>query len=478
MPLPSVKSALITPLDYMAEGYWQDFLAKRPITGGIAYESALQNSNLDESLLSLQRVDTLLSQIRRDLIQADRWNEQAIQADDKYRKLLIFLAFYTGRVLEKYSQKTVHWYGQLELRTLYLQLNTINDDFYRHMALFVEDVTPDTLVENSVLPVFFALESIGMRLFGHIDRQFRTIFGGQVAGGLYQAVTDFLSTLSAKAQPNAISKPQLIFKSELEPVVTATPLRSISSQSKISQPQAVMPKKQIIESVVPVISNISVAPKLPIDEPSTTKNLIKPVIVTPEIFTQLLIELNEIEVVQTAGNSEYQQACKILDQFERHIAKQDKSRAQVMFSEAHQSARQRALQLLAEAATAGNTAAMARLAMYELLGEGLKTDKNSSQLAGVEWIKQAASANDSRAQRLLSKLYYQGVGVSQDMDAGKLWLEQAAKNGHPEAATVLAQWQQAQSLISVQQKEQDSIKRYQLLIAAIAIAALLLIIFV
>ena len=478
MPLPSAKSALTTPLDYMAEGYWQDFLAKRPIAGGIAYESALQNSNLDESLLSLQRVDTLLSQIRRDLIQADKWNEQAILADNSYRNLLIFLAFYTGRVLEKYSQKTVHWYGQLELRALYPQLNIINDDFYRRMALFVEDISLDTPVENPVLPVFFALESIGMRLFGHIDRQFRTVFGGQVAGGLYQAVTDFLSTFSAKAQPNSISKPQLISKSELEPVVTATPLRYISSQSKISQPQAVMPEKQIIESVVPVISNISVAPKLPIDEPSTIKNLIKPVIVTPEIFTQLLIELNEIEVVQTAGNSEYQQACKILDQFERHIAKQHKSRAQVMFSEAHQSARQRALQLLAEAATAGNTAAMARLAMYELLCEGLKTDKNSSQLAGVEWVKQAASANDSRAQRLLSKLYYQGVGVSQDMDAGKLWLEQSAKNGHPEAATVLAQWQQAQSLISVQQKEQDSIKRYQLLIAAIAIVALLLIIFV
>ncbi|MGP4953010.1 tetratricopeptide repeat protein, partial [Psychrobacter sp. T6-1] len=58
----------LTPLDYIATGYWQDFLAKRPIAGGLAYEALLREYSLDESLASLQRIDTLLSQIRRELI--------------------------------------------------------------------------------------------------------------------------------------------------------------------------------------------------------------------------------------------------------------------------------------------------------------------------------------------------------------------------------------------------------------------------
>ena len=40
----------LTPFDYIAAGYWQDFLADRPIAGGIAYESELRDCILDESL--------------------------------------------------------------------------------------------------------------------------------------------------------------------------------------------------------------------------------------------------------------------------------------------------------------------------------------------------------------------------------------------------------------------------------------------
>lgn len=482
MSLPSTQSELITPLDDMAEDYWQDFLAKRPIAGGIAYESALHNCNLDESLLSLQRVDMLLSQLRRDLIQTDQWHERIILADNGYRNLLVFLAFYAGRVLARQSANKAHWYKQIELRDRYPQLPIMADGFYQHMALSVEGIAVNTLKKGARAPIFFALEPIGMRLFGHIDRQFLTVFGEQVVGGLYQAVTEFLSNFTATAQVdfNPVPKSQLGANPQLEPITSAaSPLPQSIKTSKLSQSTPKTPVG-ITETTTtePVTQTDSAAPTSPIAESATANNLVKPIIVTPELFTQLLSELDEIEVIQTAGNSEYQQACKILDQFERHIAKQHKPRAQVRFSESHQNVRQRALQLLAEAATAGNTAAMARLAMYELLSEGLTADKNASQEAGVEWVKQAANANDSRAQRLLSKLYYQGVGVSQDMVAGKLWLEKAAKNGHPEAAEVVAQWQQAEVLISVQQTEQHSIKRYQLLITAIAIAALLLIIFV
>lgn len=229
-----------------------------------------------------------------------------------------------------------------------------------------------------------------------------------------------------------------------------------------------------------IADHVELMTKEPAIEPVVSMPAIKEkaVVATPEIFTQLLTELDEIEVVQTAGINDYSQACKILDQFERHIAKQHKVRIEVRFSESHQAARQQALVLLKKSATAGNTAAMLRLAMYELLNEGLVTDKVASTEAGVELVKQATNASDSRGQRLLSRMYYQGIGVTQDMDNGKIWLEQAAKNGHEDAANVVAQWQQAQMLITSQKQEQHSTKRYQLLIAVVVVVSLLLIIFV
>lgn len=200
------------------------------------------------------------------------------------------------------------------------------------------------------------------------------------------------------------------------------------------------------------------------------------------MFTQLLTELDEIEVVQTAGQTEYQQACIVLMQFEQYIAKQNKPRSQIVFSEKHVAAKKQALLKLQASANAGNTAAMLRLAMYELLDEGLDVQKiadtDSTDELGAEWVKKAAGKNDSRAQRLLSKMYYQGVGVAQDIDNGKYWLEQAAENGHVEAASVVSQWQQAQALITTQKQEQHSIKRYQMLLGAVLVVAILIFIIV
>ncbi|MGO1400547.1 MAG: tetratricopeptide repeat protein, partial [Moraxellaceae bacterium] len=199
---------------------------------------------------------------------------------------------------------------------------------------------------------------------------------------------------------------------------------------------------------------------------------------TPQVFRQLLIELDEIEVVQTAGNIEYQKASKVLDQFEKHIAKKDKPRAQITFSERHLAAKEQALQALQESSNLGNTAAMLRLAMYELLGEGISLDDSRGAESGLKWIKQAANSNDSRGQRLLSKMYYQGIGVPQDVASGKHWLDKAAKNGHPEAANVVMQWQQAQALIATQKQEQHSSKRYMVLFAVVIVMAILILVIV
>ena len=198
----------------------------------------------------------------------------------------------------------------------------------------------------------------------------------------------------------------------------------------------------------------------------------KPIKPTPQPFVQLLNDLNTMDVPQTAGVQDYQNASKVLDQFEQHIAKQNKPRAEVHFSDTHLSAREQALLKLKNAADAGHTGAQLRLGMYELLGEGLDNNKE----AGINLVKQAAEKGDVRAERLLSHLYYQGIGVAMNSGQGKYWLEKAAANGHVEASELVNEWQHAEALMMTRQQEQSSIQRYQILLGIVAVAALLLIV--
>lgn len=509
-----------TPLDYIAAGYWQDFLAEQSIAGGTAYEAELRDCILDESLASLQRVDTLLSQIRRDMIKVGRWDEEALLIDERYRNFMMFLAFYAGRVLARQWQQSPHWYGQFELRKRYPELTLTADDFYQHMAVGYRDegysdVNDDDSDIDRAAALFFALEPIGLRLFGHIDRPFAAVQGGQIASGLYQAVSARLpntdnhqaSSTSTQnvIQNNSSSNSQNVDTDEQVHLPVSgridaqSPIDSrssvakmtasnsyghsladsrLSQQEDILKPDLYEPKRDRLikpeSSKNEPLLSISTTEIPPLTKPAPTAQ-ISP---TPDIFIHLLTELDEIERVQTAGNTDYQKAREVLDQFEQHIAKQNKPRAQIVFSANHLAAKKQALLALQESANAGNTAAMLRLGMYELLGEGLTADKMAGTESGVEWVKQAASKEDSRAQRLLSKMYYQGLGVTQDIDSGKYWLTQAAENGHAEAADLVAQWQQAQALITTKNQEQHSIKRYQILLGIVSVIAILIVILV
>ncbi|WP_201547167.1 tetratricopeptide repeat protein [Psychrobacter immobilis] len=498
-----MSASHLTPLDYIAAGYWQDFLAGRPVAGGMAYEAELHQCKLDESLVSLQRIDTLLSQIRRDMIKLGTWNETALLIDERYRNFMVFLAFYTGRVLAQQWQYAPHWFGDFELRKRYPALPLLTADFYQHMAVVYRDDIEATDKPNATASLFFALEPIGLRLFGHIDRPFQAVQGDQVASGLYQAVSARLpntidnhglpastameSATKQGVETLAAQHSSQSIQTNSDAVNNTSSYNELQTTSEISQTEALLAKANSSTASLTVPLEVPSTETAPVEPSQATlkevavKPTIKPAVEgspTPELFTQLLIELDEIEVPQTAGKTEYEQACKVLDQFEQHIAKQKKPRAQVIFSEKHLAAKQQALAKLQDAADVGNSTAMLRLSMYELLGEGIYADKLAAMESGVEWVKQAASKNDSRAQRLLSKLYYQGFGVPQDMNNGKYWLEQAAENGHIEAASLVSQWQQAQTLISTQKQEQHSLKRYQLLFVVIIVIAILILIIV
>ena len=538
----------LTSLDYMAQGYWQDFLAGRAVAGGIAYDARLHDCVLDESLESLQRIDRLLTYIRREMIKSAEWNEEAALENEQFRNLMVFLAFYAGRVMATQSKSTVHWYSQFELGKRYPNLPLESDDFYHHMAaVFTATIAPQLIdaQHNSVdsyqtMPLFFALETIGLRLFGHIDRQFVAVQGGQVASGLYQAVAALLpdnctdSAIQTRINPEesqrtqqstetpAFGHPRVdasdsIGDSLAEPAVTISEPVVIKPTENMQSSLASMTDPTLVKNDVAQIVNtptsnetvvnavsaesavtanvtqstaslISQSNSTPLESTLSTVTLSKPLPTqkspvtaaklspTPEIYSQLLVELDTIERVQTIGNEDFFEARKVLDQFEQHVAKQHKPRAEVVFSKTYQAARRKALDKLKKSADVGNTEAMLRLAMYELLNEGITEDRTTSTADGIALVKQAASLQDSRAQRLLSKLYYQGIGVPQDLSNGKYWLEQAAVNGHKEAANVVAQWQQAEALMTTTTQEQSSIKRYQLLIGVVVVIALLVII--
>lgn len=192
------------------------------------------------------------------------------------------------------------------------------------------------------------------------------------------------------------------------------------------------------------------------------------------LHTDLLKDLSVLDRPQSAGVDDYQKAVKILDIFEGFVVAQKKPRSEVKLSASHTELREEAVALLSASAEQGHTAAMLRLAMQKMLGEG--TEKDLAE--GASWVQKAASRDDARAQRLLSKLYYQGLGLTQDLTLGKHWLEQAAKNGHPEAQQLVEQWQQVEALTNVQKQEQVANKRYLLLFVGILVLALLLVIMV
>ena len=344
-----MSALLLTPLDYTAAGYWQDFLAERPIAGGIVYETELRDCVLDESLASLQRIDTLLTQIRRDMIKAGQWHEETLLIDERYRNFIVFLAFYAGQVLAQQWQHTPHWYGQFELRKRYPNVSLTGDDFYQHMAVVYREDTEHSTSHNGSTSAFFALEPIGLRLFGHIDRPFEAVQGGQVASGLYQAVSLRLPGVSGPSVVKA-AVPDII--QNVDTHKTAEPyLDTVPELPQNSNQVLVGPSDKIETSSTPVNNpsfttdyqpspDLSSAEAPLVDTASDTLISSKSAAVsktppTPEMFMQLLIVLNEIEVVQSADNMAYQQACHVLDQCEEHIAKQNKPRAQVSFSQNH-----------------------------------------------------------------------------------------------------------------------------------------------
>ena len=301
-----MSASPLTPLDYIAAGYWQDFLAGRPVAGGMAYEAELHHCTLDESLASLQRIDTLLSQIRRDMMKSGTWDETALLADERYRNFMVFLAFYAGRVLAQQWQYTPHWFGEFELRKRYLTLPLLTDDFYQHMAVVYRDDIEVNNQSNVNASLFFALEPIGLRLFGHIDRPFQSVQGGQVASGLYQALSARLPNAidSHQALPIATERATKEVTETIVPqhsrqsiqtntdAVNHTSYNELQTTPEIVQADTLLAKTA--SSTAPLETTAAESVQVNLKQ-TELKPAIKPIIKeapTPELFSQLLTELD------------------------------------------------------------------------------------------------------------------------------------------------------------------------------------------
>ncbi|MBE9579031.1 MULTISPECIES: tetratricopeptide repeat protein [Moraxella] len=198
---------------------------------------------------------------------------------------------------------------------------------------------------------------------------------------------------------------------------------------------------------------------------------------TPKLFDEAYQDLLNINTPSDAV-SEYQKATAVLTKFDAFIdgkIAEGKQMDEIVFNDKQVQARKQALALLVGLVKQGNPSAMLRLALYYFGGRGVGVDINKA----VMLTKRSAEMGDIRAQKLLSRLYYQGFapndgGMAMDVSMGEHWLRKSADGGHPEAKKVCAYMNQVELLKSDYRTEMVSDKRYGMLFIAVGVGAVLL----
>lgn len=166
-----------SPTNRVIFSYWQDFENNQPINGGIVYQPILPKLHLDGSIDSLKRIDAFLDKIQPRLAQ----DIATLQSDAPQRKLLLFLAFYSGMVFAYYArhiskqpQLPPFWVSFAKMTETYEPLKRlIKQDFSYSVAVSLSDIdgTPKPFLPDVVRrEVFFPLVAILERLFP--QRQF------------------------------------------------------------------------------------------------------------------------------------------------------------------------------------------------------------------------------------------------------------------------------------------------------------------
>ena len=142
-------------MNMRARMYLEAFFSQAEFPGGLSFRKALNQCSLDGTLESLDRVDSLLDQIRTKL--KPQFNSFLDEAANQ--NFLYLLCFYVGSVIAKKSGKDVRWLSYQDM------LREIPDDMQKRMFPECFQTSATCITAASF---FVPLHSITSRLFDEI----------------------------------------------------------------------------------------------------------------------------------------------------------------------------------------------------------------------------------------------------------------------------------------------------------------------
>ncbi|MDO4896154.1 MAG: tetratricopeptide repeat protein [Moraxella sp.] len=454
---------------------WQSLTEPTP-KNTFAYQAKLrqlvQNSPVWGSQLdTLKLLDVFLSAVKSDLA-GRNIKEHELVSHPEFVKLLMVLSYHVAQVLrdelgamadvkmECYANSS---FGRVYARTFaHSQAPALSEmelaDFYQGLGYLVQATTASGV---AVAQSFFVLSVIGARLFGSLERTFRDLDAQgnpsrMVEDSLYWAVADFVQKMPNLTDDNA--KKLFITPAKTASVVAdlGEVVDDVAKAVNVPDDMSVIPKNEPVPTLTPDETSKPVAPISQRKQKARASH-------TPKLFDEVYQDLKNLSTTHD-GDPTYQKAKMVLDKIDEYIAgelKKGKALADIEFSDNATQAYNQAIQLLTVAAKQGNLSAMTRLAVYLFEGRGVPANIATA----TNLIKRTAEAGDIRAQKLLSRLYYQGFapddgGVAMSVEMGELWLGKSADGGHPEAKKVRAYMKQVETLKSDYRTELQSDKRY------------------
>ena len=256
-------------LDVLARDYWQAYLNKSAITGGMAYQKKLFECALDGSMDSLKLIDRLLLAVKNDLTSRG-YPESTVMADASFQNFVQFVAFYAGRVASGALGARVSWQAGSVFAKRYPNANLAQTDFYSQMALIAEPA----LKALQVTPLFL-LSHVGARLFGGAARPFNhPVTGAPISDSVAAAVADYVAQVqalmpAAKPAPAQAQVQPAPVQAQPAPAQRA-PLQSAPVQQAAAQPQRQVQPAPLQTPVQPVPTlEPTLAPIAPADNVPT-----------------------------------------------------------------------------------------------------------------------------------------------------------------------------------------------------------------
>jgi len=138
--------------------------AAAAITGGMAFQSALQQARLDYTLESVGRVDQLLAQIKtKKAPQRSDWEKQP--AAENFCRLL---AFYLGAVIARLSDVPIRWYSREQAAPMMPPDMPLPDEYWSRLVgvMAASSCVPLGVIEDSL----FGSDAPAMTCKAYVER--------------------------------------------------------------------------------------------------------------------------------------------------------------------------------------------------------------------------------------------------------------------------------------------------------------------